>query len=201
MLTIIDPKDHAFYRPQMDSLLSLLKIYQNFSLMPEEKKEATFFMADNETFGVYGGVVIYPQEVKNLYPSLARAFLEFLPNKEKVWAAQLCFCLEQDDGFLTLEGLDLCERFYRDIYQRLREKFKADPESYFAFTLEPRDYRHSVRYGRWPYLLEVSPSESSDHRFHGLLMVKDQENTSHNQSLPEESCQSEEPPRPERSVQ
>ena len=175
MLNIIEPKDHHLHTSKISSLFSLLKIYQNFSLPMEELEDATFIIAENKKFGVYGGAVVFPQNIKDLYPKLASAFLEFLPENDKIWSVRLCFCLDQGERFLTLEGLEICEKFYQDLHQSLQEVGQKKGIHYFALTLQLGDYRNTLTYGRWNYLLDVPSSESSDYRFHGLLVLKNKE--------------------------
>lgn len=176
MLNVIEPKDHHLYRPQIDALLSFLKIYQDFSPSSEITENAMFIVAEDEKLGVYGGAIVYPQNVRALYQKLANALLEFLPEKEQVWSTCICFCADQDDGFLTLETLEVCENFYRDLHKALSEVGKKKGTNYLALTLHSKDHRNTITYGRWSYLLEVNPSDSSDYRFHGLLALKNKTN-------------------------
>lgn len=171
MLSIIEPKERHLYQSKIDSLLSLLKIYQKFSLPPEEKENATFVIAENEKFGVYGGAVVYLQNVKALYHKLATPLLEFLPKKEQIWCVRLCFCAGQDDRILILETFELCEDFYASLHKILKKLSQKKKTPYFALTLRTQDYQNSLTYGRWSYLLGVSPYDSSDYHFHGLLAL------------------------------
>lgn len=171
MFNIIEPKDHHLHTAKISSLLSLLKIYQKFSLSPGEKETATFIIAENKKFGVYGGAVVYLQNVKALYHKLATPLLEFLPKKEQIWCVRLCFCAGQDDRILILETFELCEDFYADLYKILVDLGQKKRENYFALTLRTQDYQNTLTYGRWSYLLGVSPYDSSDYHFHGLFAL------------------------------
>ena len=171
MLNIIEPRDHHLHTSKISSLLSLLKIYQKFSLFPEEKEAATFIIAENEKLGVYGGAVIYLQSVKTLYHKLATPLLEFFPKKDRIWCVRLCFCADQDERVLILETLKLCEDFYVSLHKILGELSQKKKVDYFALTLRSQDYQDTLTYGHWSYLLGVSPYDSSDYRFHGLLAL------------------------------
>ncbi len=170
MLITIEPKNQHLYKAKIDSLLSFLKIYQDFTPSSEIIENATFIIAENEKLGVYGGAIVYPQNVRALYQKLASALLEFFPEKEQIWSTRLCFCTDQDDGFLTLETFELCENFYRDLHKALGEVGKKKGINYLALTLRSKDHRNTITYGRWSYLLEVNPGD--DYRFHGLLALK-----------------------------
>ncbi|MDI9640441.1 hypothetical protein QM565_32595 [Geitlerinema splendidum] len=151
--------------------MNFLKIYQKFSLLPEEKETATFIIAENEKFGVYGGAVVYLQDVKRLYHKLAAPLLEFLPKKDKIWCVRLCFSANQDDRVLILETLTLCEDFYVSLYKILGELSQKKRENYFALTLRTQDHQNTLNYGRWSYLLGISSYDASDYHFHGLLAL------------------------------
>jgi len=172
MLTLIEPKEHHLYQSKIDSLLSLLKIYQGFTPSAETRKNATFIIGEDKKYGVYGGAIIYAEEVKSLYHKLATPLLEFFPKKEQIWCGRLCLCIDQEDRVLRLETLDLCEDFYGDLYKILIKIGQKQKTSYFALTLPSEEYRNTITYGDWPYLLEISPSHSPDYRFHGLLALK-----------------------------
>ncbi|MBX9620682.1 MAG: hypothetical protein K2X28_01390 [Alphaproteobacteria bacterium] len=171
MLNIIEPRDHHLHTSKISSLLNFLKIYQKFSLLPEEKEAATFIIAENEKFGVYGGAVVYLQDVKRLYHKLAAPLLEFLPKKEQIWCVRLCFNADQNDRVLILETLALCEDFYVNLYKILCALGQKKRTPYFALTLRTQDHQNTLNYGRWSYLLGISPYDSSDYHFHGLLAL------------------------------
>jgi len=172
MLSIIEPKEHHLYQSKIDSLLSLLKIYQDFTPSSEKTENATFIVGEDKKQGVYGGAIVYLQNVRTLYHKLATPLLEFFPKREQIWCVRLCFCADQDDRVLILETLELCEDFYVGLYKILVKLGQKKRTSYFALTLPHKEYRNTVTYGDWSYLLEVSPSDSSDYRFHGLLALK-----------------------------
>lgn len=172
MFNIIEPKERQLHQSKIDSLLSLLKIYQDFTPSSEKIENALFIIAENEKFGVYGGAVIYLQNVRTLYHKLAAPLLEFLPKKDKTWCVRLCFCADQDDRVLILETLELCEHFYVNLYKILGKLGQKKRTPYFALTLPSKEYRNTVTYGHWSYLLGVSPCDSSDYHFHGLLALK-----------------------------
>jgi hypothetical protein len=171
MLNIIEPRDHHLHKSKISSLLNFLKIYQKFSLLPEEKETATFIIAENEKFGVYGGAVVYLKDVKRLYHKLAAPLLEFLPKKEQIWCVRLCFSADQNDRVLILETLKLCEDFYVGLYKILYALGQKKRENYFALTLRTQDHQNTLTYGRWSYLLGISSYDASDYHFHGLLAL------------------------------
>jgi hypothetical protein len=172
MLTIIEPKEHHLHQSKIDSLLSLLKIYQGFTPSSEKTENATFIVGEDKKQGVYGGAIVYSQNVRTLYHKLATPLLEFFPEKEQIWCVRFCFCADQDDRVLILETLELCEDFYVDLYKILVKLGQKKRTPFFALTLPHKEYRNTVTYGDWSYFLEVSPSDSSDYRFHGLLALK-----------------------------
>jgi hypothetical protein len=120
MLNIIEPKHHSLYQEKVDSLLGLLKVYQDFSLPLGEPNKAIFIIAEDEMRGIYGGAVLYRQVVKELHELISKELLIFLPEDEKVWCSCLCFCPDEKEK-IAIEAIELCETFYSEIYEALGE--------------------------------------------------------------------------------
>jgi len=174
MLKTIEPRYHDYYGSSIDSLLSFLKIYQGFYLSEEDQEKAAFIIAEDEERDVYGGAVLYKQKVPSLHEKIGKVITSFEPERENVWVAQLCLCIDYDESFLTLETLELCQTFYLNLYDSLRAFGEKKGVDFLVLTLRPTDYFYSKIYGCWPYILEIKPREVSDNRFHGLLAVNNE---------------------------
>ena len=172
MLNLIEAKEHALHEEDIEAFLSLVKIYQNKSLSPEDKRKSTFIIAKDNTYGVYGGAVVHKRNVQDLHQKIKDVYSSLSPNTKYVWAAFSCFCFIQDTLFLKTEDIDQCRQFYRELLEEykkfgLRENFRT-----ICLTLNQVEYNRSQKYGLWPYIVEVPFNESSEKLFHGLLTLK-----------------------------
>ncbi|EKE09525.1 MAG: hypothetical protein ACD_16C00144G0002 [uncultured bacterium] len=171
MLTLINPQEQRDSKQKIETLLNLFKIYQRVDLPITVQKKATFVMAENEEYGVYGGAIIYSKKVKLLYEKVANILLKFTPELEEVWCLKLCFSIKPKEGYLTLDILDLYETFYQNLHKLLNDWGQRNQIKFLVLSLGYKEYCDTKIYGRWPYLLEISPMEASDHQFHGLLVL------------------------------
>jgi len=177
MFNIIEPNDHRSSQDKIDSLLEFLKIYQDFSLSPKDQEKAIFIVAEDSTRGVYGGAVFYTQKLKDLHENISKGLFEFLPENQKMWCVRLCFFMDQDDRFLTLEAIELCEDFYVGLYEILRELGKKRSTNCLPIVLCSKSYRNSLTYGHWSYPTKAHPSPLLSDCFHAFLSLPDQKRT------------------------
>ena len=186
MYKIIEPQSHDLHRPTIDSVLGLLKIYQNFCLSPEMKEKATFLIAEDEKRGVYGGAVLYLQHISPSFDLVAsdtqedvlgKMFSTFQPRGEEYWRARICFCVGQGASPSTPEAVKLCQNFYKNLYKAFAKFGEKKKVEYLTFTLHTADARidnnvNIMTYSTWPCLLEVRPAKTSDAFFHGILSLR-----------------------------
>ncbi|HUX79405.1 MAG TPA: hypothetical protein VMW10_06650 [Alphaproteobacteria bacterium] len=185
MLKVIEPHAHDLHRATLDSFLGLLKIYQNFCLSPEMKEKAIFLIAEDETRGVYGGAVLYLQQIAPSFDLalgdtreeiLGKMFSTFQPKGEEYWRARICFCVEKDASSSVLEAVKFCQDFYKKLYKAFAKFGEKKKVEYLPFTLRTADVRvdnnvNILTYKAWPYLLEVRPAETCLEFFHGILSL------------------------------
>lgn len=186
VLKIIESQAHKFHEQKISSLLGLLKIYQNFYLSPEAHDKATFVIAEDDKRGVYGGAVLYPRKIS---PSLKfmsedtqdeklkKIFSSFQPKVKEYWTARTCLCIGHDTSTSLLETVELCQRFYRNLYKAFCYFGEKENTEYLTFTLHTIDTHvdnnlRILTYQTWPYLLEIKLSDNSDGFFHGILSLK-----------------------------
>ncbi len=179
MINILEPTDRSPHQNKIDSLLRLFKIYQGFELPPKDQSKATFIVAEEEAKGIYGGAIFYPQRVQELHEALSSELLLFLPENQKVWCVRLCFCTGQDDGFSTLNALEVREDFYVDLYETLGGLGKQKSTNCLPITLRSQDYHNSVTYGNWAYFTKKPLSHSSSDYVHALLALPDKRRQVH----------------------
>jgi hypothetical protein len=171
MLNIIKPDDHFLYEEDIDSFLRLLKIYQSFSLDTEEKENATFIIGSDDKRGVYGGAVLYRQNVDELYNSIGKIVSNFQPGRQEVLVARIGFYIEHDESMFSIETLDLRESFYKNLLKIFMELGWKNHMDLLVLKLCPPEFYQTKRYGYWPYIIEISKSDSSDGLFHGILSL------------------------------
>jgi hypothetical protein len=181
MLKIINPNLHEDHGRRINSLLDLLKIYHNFYLSPEIQEKATFIIAEDETRGVYGGAVLYPQKISSSLElaasdtdeeTLGKMFSAFQPKGRVYWIARICLCIGGEKGSSVFDRLDLCLSFYKNLYKALTDFGIAEDIEYLSFTLYVSNTIMVLPYEEWPYLLEVKLTEDTDGFLHGILSLK-----------------------------
>ena len=173
MLNIIKPQDHQYHKASINSFLGLLKAYQSFSFPEQEKEKATFIIGSDNTWGVYGGAVLYQQKVSELYKDIGKIVSNFQPERESVWVARLGL-YRGDESYYTLEELDLRESFYRNLLKHFIEFGEKENLDFLVLSLCSSDSHQTKRHGSWPYILEIRAADSSDNLFHGILSLDPQ---------------------------
>jgi hypothetical protein len=172
MIKVIKPKDYNLYQPKIEALLDLFSVYQNVELTSEEKRTATFMIAEDKERGVYGGAFLIQKPMEKLDEKISNILHVFSSHKKKVWTAKLCFCVDGNEPFSDLENFDLCQNFYEMLLKKLIKFGKKEKTKFLMLTLRPTDLFRSKSYGHWSYLLEIEPKDSMDSLFHGLLSLK-----------------------------
>ncbi|EKE10505.1 MAG: hypothetical protein ACD_16C00019G0003 [uncultured bacterium] len=169
MLNIIEPKDHQTYRTQIDSFLSLLNIYQNYSPSPEERQEGTFIIASDNEYGVYGGVFLLEKCIGDLERKIRQKVLTFQPDTLSVWTGQIGFYRDHEGLFSTIKILDEYLNFYQGLLKALNDFGNEKKINFLCLTLNSIEHLKLQKHGFWNYGDMVLPHESSDGLFHGIL--------------------------------
>ena len=172
MFKIIGPKEHSLHLARIEALLDLFKVYHNFELSLEERTKTTFMIAEDEKRGVYGGALLYPRKVGNLYDKIKNIVSTLHTQGRKVWVVNLCLCVEEDEPLEALTRLELCQSFYQNLLKRFMKFGRKKNAKFFILSLHPTASFKEKTYGRWAYLLEIHPKESLDGLFHGILSLK-----------------------------
>lgn len=175
MLNIIEPKDHSAYRSRIESFLDLLKVYQSFSLVEEEKENATFIIGSDNQRGVYGGAVLYQQKVCDLYKDMGKIISSFQPERQSVWAGRIGLYIEDESTF-NRETIELRENFYQDLLKHFIDFGDKQHVDFLTLNLCSSDFHRAKNYGCWSYTLEISSANSSDDLFHCILLLDPRKN-------------------------
>ena len=190
MLEMIRPKGHpsphARYRSRIDLLMGIIKYSQDLPLTGEEQ-QATFVLGlaeDTEDKylhkgDLYGGALIYQRSAAHL-PFSFKGLLAS-PSQENIWSGAISFFinplnrkslttppevkrrqLDSDDGF---------HLFYTALLEKFMEFGHENHIDFLYLTLPPREYHNTKTKGNWSYAIEISPEESPDGLFHGILSL------------------------------
>ncbi len=198
MLKIIEPQTHELHSERINSLLGLLKIYQNFYIDPEAQDRATFVIAEDDKRGVYGGAALYPHHIFSFPESMSEETDENIldkmfsslhlkgvqPKAKEYWTARICLCLGYDRTTplretAERETAELYRCFYHKLYKAFRYFGEKENLEYLSFTLRASDthVNNNLRlltYQTWPSLLEVQQSDNGFHTYlHGILSFKE----------------------------
>lgn len=180
MLKIISPKGQKFHQPSIDGFLSLLNVYQDFELSETRKKEATFIIAEDAQYGVYGGALLYPQKIYDLKEdeflevdedSFQGAFMTFHPKIQEFWMARVCFCLDANLSSSSFRELELCLKFYNEIYEAMLTFGESKGIIFLPFSLCSFDTIEPPPYKDWPYNVPLQHSHDTSGLHHGILSL------------------------------
>ena len=173
MLNVIESQDHQYHKAHIHSFLGLLKVYQSFSFSEQEKEKATFIIGSDNTWGVYGGAILYQQKINELYKDIGKIVSNFQPERENIWVARLGL-YRGDEPYYSLEELDLRENFYRDLLKHFIEFGEKENLDFLVLSLCSSDANQTKHYRSWPYILEIKAVDSLDNLFHGILSLDPQ---------------------------
>lgn len=182
MLKIIGPNGQKFHQSTIGAFLDLLKVYQNFELSLEIAEKATFLIAEDERYGVYGGAVLYPQKIPSHLDleetdrneeTIIKLTSTFQVEGKEYWTARICLCLESGASVAKiLETQDLCHHFSNNLYQAFIQFGEEQGIDYLAYTFRVPETYNLKTFERWPYQLGVAVADP-DHDFgHGILFLK-----------------------------
>lgn len=180
MLKIISPKGQKFHHSSMDGFLSLLNVYQNFELSPDRRKNATFIIAEEAQHGVYGGALLYPQKIydrsedellEGYEECFQGLFMTFHPYIQEFWMARVCFCLDANLSSGSFSELELCIKFYNEIYEAMLTFGKSKGIVFLPYSLCSFDTIEPPFYKNWPYNVPFRHSHDTSGLFHGILSL------------------------------
>lgn len=179
MFTIIEPKNQNTHQSSIDALLDLLCIYQDFHPSLGRKKKATFIIAQDNQHGVYGGAILYPQQVYKIEEEVLQddyedtfrgAFINFRPQIQEFWMARICFCLEANLSPDGLKGTALCEKFYNELHNAFVDFGESKNTEFLAFYLCSFETIYPPFYIKWLYL-PIWNSDDESGLTHGILSL------------------------------
>lgn len=182
MLKISKQKDYALHHEKVEALLDLLSIYQQFDLAAEKHSKSHFIIAESDEKGVYGGALLYPQEIAPHFLPIATDTNEekiikltsaFQTEENAYWTARICLCLEMPRSVTDiLPAQGICYRFYKELYLDFKKFGEEERIDFLAYTLWNGETYSMKTYEYWPYRLDIVLADP-DHDFnHGLLSLK-----------------------------
>jgi len=177
MLKIIEPSSHEVYQAEIDTLLYFLQVSQKIEIPLEEKTRSTVIIAKDPKYGVYGGAIFRKKRSDALDETIETALSTLHSKSRKVWFVQLCACMVDCDGLSREDKLTLFKSFYARLYKKLVKFGKQHKTRFLVLSLSPSDYAITSSYQGWPYILEVLPDNTLDHRFQGILALKPEKHT------------------------
>ena len=175
MLNIIEPKDHKTYQKNIESFLNLLKVYQRFSIPTEELENATFVIASDNEYGVYGGALLLKKSVWDLELGIRQMILTALPDMEEVWTGMIGYYKEHEGAFSGKQALEVYLDFYCHLLDVFNDFGDEKQINFLFLTLSKLEYLKTKNHDLWEYVYTVSPDESYDGFFHGILTLDGRE--------------------------
>lgn len=171
MLKIIEPLDQKDYQIQIDSFLSLLTIYQNYSLLPQDWENGTFIIASDNEFGVYGGALLIQKSVYDLDQKLKQLILTFQPDTNIVWTIRIGFYREHEAHSPKIKALNSNLDFYQNLLKTVNGLGIKKRIDFLYLSMNVNEHTKLKKYGFWHNAGTVFPHESLDNHFHSILVL------------------------------
>ena len=170
MIKIIEPKHHRFYETSIELFLELVKRDEEKKnraplFTPEELARSTFIIVEDKHWGISGGAILCQRPIQTLQPSIKNIMSTFLPYQQQMWVGSLYFNREAHHGNNHI----LNPLFYYDFLESLVLFGIKKDVSALSLILSPQECFHTKSKGLWPYLFALTPQNSFDGLFHGVL--------------------------------
>jgi len=170
MFKIIEPHRQCYYKARLDLFVELMRLQQRFFLSSHEQSQATFILAEEEEGEVYGGAILYRKSTKELHPQIKNTILTFCPYEEQIWECTL-FLQTERLSYVRDRGAFM-KMFYRNLLEKLIEVCREPGIYFLCLTLNPIEYHRMRKESLWPWIVELTPQESLDSLFHGILSLQ-----------------------------
>lgn len=171
MFMLIDPTHHCLYKSQIELFLKLMKKHQYPSLSISEGHNSTFIMTENGKRGAYGGAQLFQKKVKHLPENIRKHIDCFLSQNALIWICRIFLHIENEAPPTKVGHFEsFCRTCYRKLYEKLIEFGECQGMGFLCMDLSPAEYLSTEEMG-WPYVVGISPLESFDSLFHGILSL------------------------------
>lgn len=171
MLKMIEQQEYACYRGRVDLFLELIQLQQGLSLAPEERRRSTFIVDQGEEGTIYGGAIIQHQHISQVHRPIANVISTILPHQYHVWTAAFFLSDEADKK----EG----HSFYKDLLKELTAFGEKQKSGFLCLSLSSDEYFRTKKKEGWPYVLEISPDETPNGLFYGILSLRGSSRKNH----------------------
>ncbi|OJW51126.1 MAG: hypothetical protein BGO67_12415 [Alphaproteobacteria bacterium 41-28] len=176
MFKIIEPHRQCYYKARLDLFVKLMRLQQRFFLSSREQSQATFILAEEEEGEVYGGAILYRKSPHDLHLQIKKTILTFCPYEEEIWE---CTLFLQSERLSYVRDRDFFMKvFYRNLLEKLIEVGREHGVYFLCLTLSPVESHRIRKASFWPWIVELTPQESLDNLFHGILSLQINEGSS-----------------------
>jgi len=135
---------------------------------------------------IFGGAILYQRSARDLPPAIQQLMLTFNQEatlEEDIWGSTTSFFSHPQKTSLSGEELDECRLFYENLLKKFIEFGQQKKVNFLCLTLCPLEYQRTRNKGFWPYILEITPEDSHDGLFYGVLSLSRNTDKKHEQSL------------------
>ncbi len=168
MFHVIEPKDYSVYKTEVEQFLTHLQTNKELRNSFSSPKESTFILMNDHERNIHGGAILLKNKISTLHSLLSKHMLSSLSGE--VWTACTCLYIDKENLFADFESF--CIEFYEELYEKLKSFGKQNQVNYVYVKLMPADYFSTEILGNWPYVFELSPKDSRDGLFHGVVSLK-----------------------------
>lgn len=184
MFNVIEPQEHLLYKSSIDLFLQELHIAVGLK-NDQDLTHATYVLLEEKIEGIEGGILLLKQPLevssKEVRSYLRALCPQYTPYSE-IWTGRIAFRFSKDISGWDYEKISTL--LYCALYEDLVAFSVKENTPFFYLTLPLVEHLSIDMLGFWPYLLKVSPHESLDGLFHGILsLIKAQQDVPSNHPL------------------
>ena len=171
MFNVINPCEHHLYKSSIYSFLQDLHTAMSLEQI-QDLTNAVYVLIGGEVKEFQGGMLLLKQPLETVPPEIGTYLRALCPQYKsctEIWTGRVAFQVSQDISGGDYERLS--KLLYRALYQDLVAFSIKENTPFLCLTLPLVEHLSIDMLGLWPYLLKVSPHESSDGLFHGILSL------------------------------
>lgn len=176
MFNVIEPQEHHLYASTINLFLQELHDADLLDAVSLEQDQdltnATYILLEEELKGLQGGALLLKQPFQDVVPTV-RTYLENLcpqyTHQCEIWTGKIAFQISKDISGGDYEKIS--KLLYRTLYNDLVAFSVKENTPFLCLTLPLVEHLSINMLGLWDFMFEVSPGESNDGFFHGLLSL------------------------------
>ena len=128
-------------------------------------KGVNYIFVEGPEIDFFGGAILIKKELYEIQEDI-RLLVTDMPLQGLIWECSQVFHPKALTKKAEEEGA--LYEFYRGLYEKLVEFGHRKGIGFIIMKLTPEIYCSTIKWGKWPYVVELKPENSHDPLFHGV---------------------------------